>query len=177
MVTGFPRRRATMAVVLLSCLIALLALGPSGPAAAGRGDGVVTDRLDEKAALFRKWLPLALKGDAYAQFEVGLAYVTGRSEPEDLAEGARWLRKAAEQGFARAQSSLGMLYQKGLGVKRDYVEAYVWLDLAAAQYEQGLRREQILEIRNMMAAFLTPEQRAEAKRLAAERKAAADRAP
>ena len=97
----------------------------------------------------------ALQGHAQAQFEVGVAFATGRAEPEDYAEAARWFEKAAEQGNARAQNGLAILYTKGMGVERDYVQAYVWFELAAERFGQGMRRDQALELRNMMAAFMT----------------------
>ncbi len=152
-------------------LAAVLSLGFAGAAQAERGDGVVTDRLDEKADAFRTWLPQALRGDSLAQFELGAAFSTGRSEPEDFAEAVRWFEKAAHQGNPRAQNGLAILYSRGLGVRRNYLEAYVWWDLAAERFEHGLRREQAIELRDLVAAFMTPEQRAQAKRLAETRKA------
>lgn len=160
-------RAASWPVLAAAALLAL-----SGAARADLDDGKVTDRLDEKAEIFRKWLPSALQGHAQAQFEVGVAFATGRAEPEDYAEAARWFEKAAEQGNARAQNGLAILYTKGMGVERDYVQAYVWFELAAERFGQGMRRDQALELRNMMAAFMTEEQLAEAKRLVRERKAA-----
>jgi TPR repeat protein len=152
-------------------LAAGLILGPVGSAQAEFGDGEVTDRLDEKAAAFRNWLPRALRGDSLAQFELGAAFSTGRSAPEDFAEAARWFKKAAQQGNPRAQNGLAILYSKGLGVRRDFTEAYIWWHLAAERFEHGLRREQAIELRDMVAAFMTPEQLVTAKRLAEARKA------
>ncbi len=166
------RRTRWSRAALWPVLAAAVLLAPSGAARADLGDGKVTDRLDEKAEIFRKWLPSALQGHAQAQFEVGVAFATGRAEPEDYAEAARWFEKAAEQGNARAQNGLAILYTKGMGVERDYVQAYVWFELAAERFGQGMRRDQALELRNMMAAFMTEEQLAEAKRLVRERKAA-----
>ena len=152
-------------------LAAVLSLGRAVAVRAELGDGVVTDRLDEKAEAFRTWLPQALRGDSLAQFKLGAAFSTGRAEIEDFTEAARWFRKAARQGNPRAQNGLAILYSRGLGVRRDYVEAYVWWDLAAARFEHGLRHEQAIELRNMMAAFMTPEQVEEAKRMVEARQA------
>ena len=147
-------------------LAALLSLGLAVPARAQLGDGAVTDRLDEKAEVFRTWLPQALRGDSLAQFKLGAAFSTGRAEIEDFAEAARWFHKAARQGNPRAQNGLAILYAKGLGVRRNYLDAYVWWDLAAERFVHGLRREQAIELRNMVGAFMTPEQFEEAKRMA-----------
>ena len=152
--------------------LAAAGLMPGGPAWAGRGDGVVTDRLDQKAEAFRTWLPRALRGSAHAQFELGAAFLTGRSEPEDFAEAARWLKMSARQGNPRAQNGLGILYSKGLGVRRNFVEAYVWFDLAADRFEHGKRREQALELREVVGALISPKQRVEADRAIEARKAA-----
>ena len=48
----------------------------------------------------------AEKGDADAQFTLGMTYYEGRSVPRDYVESARWFRKAADQGHAIAQSRL-----------------------------------------------------------------------
>jgi hypothetical protein len=113
-----------------------------------------------------------LRGDPLAQFRLGRAFVTGRTEPEDFAEAARWLRKAAEQGLPRAQSDLALLYEKGLGVQQSYVEAYAWLDVAAERFGYGRRRDQALEMRDMLAAFMTPTERSRARALATDRRRA-----
>ena len=144
---------------------------PAGTAWAGRGDGAVPDRLDQKAAAFRTWLPQALRGSAQAQFELGATFLTGRSELEDFAEAARWFKMSAQQGNPRAQSGLGILYVKGLGVRRSFLDAYVWFDLAAEQFEHGLRREQALELREMVRRFMSPEQLLKAGRAIEDRKA------
>jgi len=164
-----PGRAAALALCCAVAFVVALHV-PLRPLHADFGDGEVADRLDEKAAAFRRWMPLALRGDPLAQFQLGRAFVTGRTEPEDFAEAARWLRKAAEQGVPRAQSDLAVLYQKGLGVRQSYVEAYAWLDVAAERFGYGRRRDQALEMRDMLAAFMTPAQWARAQALAAERR-------
>ena len=50
---------------------------------------------DEVAALRAK----ANAGHAAAQFNLGLAYDTGRGVPQDDAEAVSWFRKAADQGL------------------------------------------------------------------------------
>ena len=144
---------------------------PAGAAWADRGDGAVPDRLDKKAEAFRTWLPRALRGSSHAQFQLGAAYLTGRSEPEDFAEAARWLKMSARQGNPRAQSGLGILYSKGLGVRRNFLEAYVWFDLAADRFEHGMRRDQALELREVVGAMISPAQHIEADRAIETRKA------
>ena len=51
----------------------------------------------------------AEQGDAYAQFDLGVMYDTGRGVPQDAAEAVRWYRLAAAQGDAYAQYDLGVM--------------------------------------------------------------------
>jgi TPR repeat protein len=48
-------------------------------------------------------------------------YHKGQGVPQDYAEGAKWARRAADQGYAKAQSLLGYMYALGRGVPQDYV--------------------------------------------------------
>jgi TPR repeat protein len=59
-------------------------------------------------------------------------YYTGTGVTLDYSEAAKWVQKAAEQGFARAQIDLAYLYEQGKGVPLDYVSAYAWYKLAVA---------------------------------------------
>jgi TPR repeat protein len=59
-------------------------------------------------------------------------YYTGTGVTLDYSEAAKWVQKAAEQGYARAQVDFGRLYEQGKGVPLDYVSAYAWYRLALA---------------------------------------------
>ena len=72
-------------------------------------------------------------------------------------------RLASEQGDATAQFNLAWLYYKGDGVVQDYHEAHKWWNLAAAQGAENARKN-----RDMVAQEMTPDQIAEAQRLARE---------
>jgi TPR repeat protein len=54
----------------------------------------------------------------------------------DFSEAAKWVRRAADQGYARAQFDLGYLYEQGKGLPLDYVSAYMWYEAAAAGGEK-----------------------------------------
>ncbi len=96
-------------------------------------DGVAAlQRKDYEAAL-NKWRPLAEKGDARAQYNLGVMYASGEGVPQDYKEVLKWLKLAAEQGNAEAQTSLGVMYYKGIGVPKDYNEALRLYKLAAMQ--------------------------------------------
>ncbi len=73
------------------------------------------------------------------------------------------LQSSAEQGYAEAQYNLGFMYRTGQGVPLNYIQAYMWNSLAAAQgLKIAIRDQYVLE------SFITPEQLAEAQRLARE---------
>ena len=75
----------------------------------------------------------AERGDATAQFNLGVMYAKGEGVPRDDTEAVRWYRQAAEQNHADAQFTLGLMYINGLGVLRDDTEAVHWYRGAAAQ--------------------------------------------
>jgi len=77
------------------------------------------------------------------------------------------LRARAEQGDADAQFALGVAYADGLGVPQDDVQAHMWFNLVASRLT-GTRREEAVESRNIVAGLMTPDQLAEARRLARE---------
>ena len=77
------------------------------------------------------WRPLAEKGDADAQFNLGQAYRWGRGVPSNLAAAQTWYERAAGQGQMDAQVILGlMLFQNG-----DHAAGLRWLKLASEKGE------------------------------------------
>lgn len=104
--------------------------------AADRGDAPAKQRLQDlldKATNLDVWLPRAERGNAEAQYKVGVMYDTGRGAPQDFAVAASWYRKAAEQGDAIAQVKLAFMYVRGRGVPQDYAAAVPWYRKAANQ--------------------------------------------
>jgi TPR repeat protein len=100
------------------------------------------------------------KGDAEAQYKLGVIYETEKGVPQDdisaaeqslragqyrLAaeqrifmrdddEAMKWYRLAADQGYAKAQYKLGLIYQSDKWFDRkNNIEAAKWYDLAAQQ--------------------------------------------
>ena len=76
---------------------------------------------------------LAEKGDAVAQYNLGLMYIRGHGVEQDFNEAFKWTKKAADQGFGEAQYNLGLLYSNGDGVLKDDKEAVKWWRKAAEQ--------------------------------------------
>jgi uncharacterized protein len=97
-------------------------------------------------------------------------YNEGRGVPVDYAEAVKWSRKAADQGNATGQYALGFMYANGRGVPRDYVQAHKWWTIAASANEEESRDARDNAIHGLadVAARMTPEQIAEAQKLARE---------
>ena len=68
----------------------------------------------------------AEQGDVSAQYELAMAYDTGRGIRKDLSQAAHWCAKAAEQGHAAAQNCIGSMYQFGDGVPQDEAAVASW---------------------------------------------------
>lgn len=75
----------------------------------------------------------AARGDANAQYMLGLLYATGEGVPKDAFQAIEWYQKSAAQGNAGAQYMLGLVYTTGKGVPKDTVKAAYWYTKAAAQ--------------------------------------------
>lgn len=76
------------------------------------------------------------KGDARAQFELGLQYLFGdflSRVTADPTVGMQWLRKSAAQRDSQAQNLIGLLYFMGKVLAKDKTEAVNWFRKAAEQ--------------------------------------------
>ena len=94
---------------------------------------------------------------------VGNAVRIGEGVVQDYAEALRWYKLAAEKGFIGAQINLGSMYAQGQGVAQDYVRAHMWYNLAAVSGDSSAVKN-----RDIVAAKMTPQQIAEAQKLARE---------
>lgn len=66
------------------------------------------------ATAVKLWRPLAIKGDADAQFNLAQAYRFGRSVPLDMKAAEDWYRRSAAQGHLQAEDNLGLImFQNG----------------------------------------------------------------
>jgi len=105
--------------------------------------------------------------DADALYSLGLDYRDGNGVDRDAYAAARNLLAAAELGHAEAQLAIADLYRRGLGVHRNDVAAYVWYDLVAGRLSTAEKRAAAAGARDRLAALLSVEERATAKRLVA----------
>lgn len=127
---------------LLAAVAVLSALG--GATTTANADGAAGLRAYEAgdyATAYSEFLPLAEAGQASAQAALGQMYLDGNGVPQDPAQAAAWLEKAAGAGNARASAQIGALYATGTGVVQDEVKASYWLLKAA---NQNVRQSQRL---------------------------------
>jgi uncharacterized protein len=115
-----------------------------------------------------KWYRKAAdQGEAKAQYNLGDMYAKGTGVVRDYAEAVKWYRKAADQGNVKAQLLMGDMYYNGISVTQDYVLAHMWWNLSAAG-PKGQAQEMAAKKRDKVAKAMTPQQIAEAQRLAQE---------
>ncbi|NIJ36221.1 hypothetical protein FHR22_000870 [Sphingopyxis panaciterrae] len=81
----------------------------AAPAHADVKQGVEAWQAGDYQAAVAEWRPLALAGDADAQFNLGQAYKLGRGVPADLTQAETWYRRAAKQGHLQAEDNLGLI--------------------------------------------------------------------
>ncbi len=154
---------------LRTAVVLVLALALSAPVLAADFEaGVEAYKRGDHATALKEWRPLAEQGVADAQFNLGDMYFYGQGVPQDYAEAVKWYRLAAEQGQADAQIALGFMYYFGHGVPQDYVQAHMWYSLAAERSSPGEDRDQLISYRDEVEAKMSPDQVAEAQRLARE---------
>ncbi|MDN5863966.1 MAG: sel1 repeat family protein [Gammaproteobacteria bacterium] len=85
------------------------------------------------AKAFSIFLPLAKKGNVYAQVALGAMYARGNGVPQDTTKAIYWWHKAAAQGAYGAQYNLAQMYDLGRGIQEDNAKAAYWYRKAAAQ--------------------------------------------
>ena len=96
-------------------------------------------------------------------FDDGLAAYNAK----DYAAALHYWHPLADRGDGETQYHLAVLYANGEGVPRDTVMAHMWYTLAALRLA-GDARDRAVTNRESLEARMTPEQIAEAHRLARE---------
>ena len=117
----------------------------------------------EDKKLFEETKAKAEKGEADAQYNLGVMYDKGEGVLEDDKEAVKWWRKAAEQGEDLAQISLGIMCFNGEGVLEDIATAYAWFNIAQANGNENGKGN-----KGILAKKMTPEQLAKAQELSKE---------
>jgi TPR repeat protein len=121
-------------VALLAAMLALLLAAPAAIAGDAADCGAIDQLLKtDPARAVGACHRLAARGDAIAEYNLGLMYYAGQGVAQDYERAVMLFRGAAEQGDPPSQYSLGVAYEFGAGVQRDYVEAAAWYRRAAEQ--------------------------------------------
>jgi TPR repeat protein len=141
----------------MCALMLVRALAWAGPLE----DGVAAHQRGEYATAVSAFRAMAEEGNAAAQFNLGQMYRQAQGVPRDSVEAARWYHRAAAQGDSQSQYNLGVMYYNGQGVARNFAFSHMWLTLSAMSGAENAVRN-----RAMLVKQMTPEQIAEALRLA-----------
>ena len=113
---------------MVACLLAANAPEAKAQAAATPAPAAKPiDSLKEQAA----------KGDAAAQFKLGMAYLSGQGVTQDPAQAAALWTQAATNGHVAAQFNLAVLHAQGKGVPQNYFEAAKFFRMAAEQKDKA----------------------------------------
>jgi TPR repeat protein len=116
----------------------------------------------------RRLLQAAQKGDADAQFNLGVLYENRPNSGEPVGgnrmEAVKWLLEASQQGLPRAQIKLAELYADGHEGPDSYAKACFWFLLATPSLS-GIHRERAQAGYARVAAQLSPSEIANAIRL------------
>jgi TPR repeat protein len=124
-------------------------------------DAFVASARGDYAAELKIIRPLALKGEAWAQFFLGEKYREGKGVVKNDAEAVKWYRLAGVQGNERAQSNVGAMYGKDRGVLQDYAKAHALSNLAATK-----GNALAVKNRDIVANLMTLQQIADAQKMA-----------
>lgn len=119
------------------------------------GEGVL-----QNSRVAAEWFEkAAAEGSLIAEYSLGAIYRIGFGGQPDFIRAVRHFERAANGKESASMVALGDLYANGQGVPQDRVQALTWYKLSSlyGQPEGGKRGE-------ALAAAMTPEEQAEAKR-------------
>jgi len=178
--------RAGLLVVLCAAAIAITACSGGGAARKRGADGRIIPTLaeqDPSGTLYARAVSRAAAGDcnddtmnvltcfAYrghgyegAQTALGQCYLASGNS----AEGAEWIRRAADAGWADAQRQLALLYLRGEGVSQNAVEGAKWARLYSRNARLlSLGVQPDLTVAAEFSGVLSSEENARSEQLAA----------
>ncbi|MEM7223158.1 MAG: hypothetical protein AAF495_09285 [Pseudomonadota bacterium] len=101
----------------------------------------------------------AKRGDARAQYGLGIAYRVEGGGAEGRQAAFVWFLESAERGFRPAQNATAIGYGTGDGVARDMVQALKWGTIAAdgempTIFTGGVSQQDIAEAQQMALAWI-----------------------
>ena len=101
-----------------------------------------------------EWQPLAEKGEASPQFQLGWLYQHGFGVEKNYQTAFYWYSRAAIQGYAYAQTALGDMYKSGYGITKNYLLSYMWLRIASTSWDPRAKLKLITLKKQMTSAEL-----------------------
>jgi S1-C subfamily serine protease len=117
---------------IFSACVSLLMLGMAAAQQSTNNSPVAANSVVNRA--IEQIKTKAEKGDVEAEGILGWDYLHGDGGvTQDIEQGVKWTRKAAEDGDVISQHNLGYIYANGLGVVKDSTEAFKWYKKAAEQ--------------------------------------------
>ena len=130
---------ATLALLVPVMAESQVGYGPDRSAERRFQEGMEALERGHFARAYCLWQPLARRGHAEAQYNLGWLYANGNGMNVDIETAIEWWKKAAGQEHADAQFALGLAYTTGESVGRDMEEAVRWYLAAARQGHEDAR--------------------------------------
>jgi len=105
----------------------LLLLASAAVKAANYNDGFIAAEKGDYKSAVQYWGPLAEKGNAAAQFNLGMLYHGGLGVDLNEKKAIEWYKKSAKNGYYKAQEYLSAGYREGwFGLPKDKAKAEYW---------------------------------------------------
>lgn len=156
------KRPRILPLVLLTLLVGTLLVGTPA-SSADLQKGLAAYKKGRYAAALKEWKPLAEKGNATAQHNLGQMYKRGKGVKRNYATAVTWFTRAAEQGYGIAQVDLGLMHVLGKGTLRNNIRAHMWWNIAASRGDRMAGRN-----RDSVAKKMSKKQLGIARKLARE---------
>lgn len=122
-------------ITLMAAAVLLVATDALAQAGKHATESENAPTADQARQILDKTRPLAEKGDASAQYNMGVLYDQGYGVKQDAETARQWYLKAAAQHFAKAEHNLGIIYKSGKGVEANATKAAHWFRRAARDGE------------------------------------------
>ena len=100
---------------------------------AGLAEGLAASREGDYETAFHELEPEAKRGNAEAQYHLGVMYDAGQGVPQNAGNAFRWYLNAAELGHKQAQYNVAVMYNEGRGTALNPALALQWFRKAAQQ--------------------------------------------
>ena len=118
--------KSTMKRLMAGAAAMLMSVSLSA-GASNYNDGFIAAESGNYQSALQQWGPLAEKGHAVAQFNLGLLYHSGSGISLDEKKAIEWYEKSANNGYYKAQEYMAVGYREGwFGLPKDSKKATYW---------------------------------------------------